>query len=106
MAEIKINEDQWNAVSDDEKVKILDGLRSTGALSDDDVIVGDPNVSELTADTVLEPMWNPLKDICKAVCDVAAGAALAWCTANTAGVGFAACVAAAEVARGECKRRC
>jgi len=106
MAEIKINENQWNAVSADEQRKIIDGLRSTGALQPDDVIVGDPSVPEITEETVFAPMWNPLKDLCKAGCDIAAAAALAWCTANTAGVGLAACIAAAELARAECKRRC
>jgi hypothetical protein len=106
MTEIKINASQWNAISDDEKNKIIEGLRSTGALQAEDVIIGDESVPELTAETVLQPMWNPLKDICKAKCDLDALAALAWCTANTAGLGLAVCLALAEEKRKKCKENC
>jgi hypothetical protein len=106
MTEIKINASQWNAISDDEKNKIIEGLRSTGALQAEDVIIRDNNVPELTAETVLQPMSNPLKDICKAGCDVIATGALAWCTAHTAGLGLTVCVAAAEKVREHCKSRC
>jgi len=106
MSEIKINATQWNAVSPEDQQKITEGLREAGSLRPEDVIVGDATIPEFTKSTQLEVMWNPLEDICKAACDVAAGTALAWCTANTAGIGLAACIAAAEVARKECKKRC
>jgi hypothetical protein len=106
MAEIRINEGQWAAISEEERSHIVDGLRKSGALQPEDIVVGDPSVAEMTADTPLEPMWNPLEDICKAACDVAAGTALGWCTLNTAGLGLVACIAAAEAARNACRDRC
>lgn len=106
MAEIRINAEQWNSVSSTEQQKILEGLRGTGALGPEDVIVADAAAPAFTEDTVMQPMWNPIKDLCKAACDTAAGMAVAWCTANTGGIGLAACLAAAEVARTHCRGRC
>ncbi len=106
MADISVNSAQWEALSAEEQKKITMGLQSTGAMKADDRIVGDPNVAPFTEDTELAPMWNPLKDLCKAGCDVAAATAAAWCTANTAGVGLVACLAAAEAARNVCRDRC
>ena len=106
MAQIRINKAQWEAVADSDKEAIIQGLRSTSALKIGDTIISDEDTPALTEDTLLEPMWNPLKGICKAACDVAATAAVAWCTANTVGVGLVACIALAEAARGECRNRC
>ncbi|MGZ3218580.1 hypothetical protein [Paracoccus sp. T5] len=106
MTDIPVNEAQWNAIAAAEQQKIEEGLRQTGAIKDGDRIVPDPNAPEMTADTTLDPMWNPLKDACKFACGVAAAAAAAWCTANTAGIGLAACMAAAESARRICEDRC
>ncbi len=106
MTDIKVNKYQWDSVSEADKEKITSGLRASGALGATDRIVGDPGVPEFTAETLLEPQWNPLKDLCKAACDTAAAAAVAWCTANTAGVATAACIAAAEAARQVCRDRC
>ncbi|TBW46844.1 hypothetical protein EZI54_23105 [Marinobacter halodurans] len=106
MTDIAVNDKQWDAIDDSEKKRITDALIQNGALSPGDRIVGDPNQPPFDENTKMEPMWNPIKDICKAVCDTTAAGAIAWCTANTAGVALAACVAAAEAARRECKRRC
>lgn len=106
MADVKINAQQWNSVSKEEQQRIENALRETGALKAGDRIVGAEDVPPFTADTELAPMWNPIKDVCKVACDSAAAAAVAWCTANTAGVGLAACVAAAEAARQVCRDRC
>ena len=106
MAEVRVNEAQWNAVPEGERKRIVDGLRQSGALQPGDTVVADASAPEMTADTPFEPMWNPLKDVCKAGCDVVATTAMAWCTANTAGLGTVACIAAAEAARNACKDRC
>lgn len=111
MAEIKINKSQWDEVDEDTRQKIVDGLRKVGALRADDKIVSAVDVAAFTVDpkfaAVQEPtalgfiaFRDPFRD---AACDIAAAGALAWCTANTAGVGYAACVAAAEAARNACK---
>lgn len=106
MADIKINKQQWDALSQEDQKAITDGLRSTGGLKIGDRIVGDPNVPPFDENTQFAPMWNPIKDLCKAACDLAAGTAAAWCTANTAGAGLVVCLAAAEAARQECHNRC
>ena len=106
MAEILVNKGQWDAVSSEERSRITEALRSSGAIREEDSIVGSPDVEAFTEDTQMEPMWNPIREPCKAACDVAATAAAGWCTANTAGVGLAACLAAAEAARRECRKRC
>ena len=106
MADILVNKQQWDSLSQDEQSEIVKGLRTTGAVKIGDRIVGDPNVKPFDENTQLEPMWNPLKSICKAACDATAAAGVAWCTANTAGIGLAVCLAAAEAARQECRRRC
>jgi hypothetical protein len=106
MAQIRVNKQQWEELSAADQQKIVDGLRGTGALKDGDTIIGDEDTPAFDENSTLEPMWNPIKDICKALCDTAAASAMAWCTANTAGIGLAACIAAAESARKECKKRC
>lgn len=106
MAEIKVNKDQWEAITADEQAAIFDGLRKTGAIKIGDRIVVDPVAPPFTENTEMEPMWNPLKDLCKAACDVAAATGAAWCTANTAGLGLVACLAASEAARQVCRDRC
>lgn len=106
MTDILVNNQQWDSLSKDEQKEIVKGLRSTGAIKIGDRIVGDPNVPPFDKNTQLEPMWNPIEDLCKAACDVAAASGAAWCTANTAGVALAACLAAAEAARRECRNRC
>lgn len=78
----------------------------TGALKEGDQIIGDPEVPPIDESTEFEPMWNPIKDICKALCDTVAAAAVAWCVANTGGLALPACIAVAEGARRECKKHC
>jgi hypothetical protein len=106
MSEIKVNRAQWDAVAAGDQRKIVEGLKTAGALKPADVVIADSGVPAFTRDTVMQPMWNPIKDLCKAGCDVAAAAAFAWCTANTAGVGLAACMAVANGAREACHRAC
>lgn len=106
MTNVTVNKQQWDSLDESERQKITKGLRESGAILESDSIIGSDAIAPFDAQTQLEPMWNPLQDLCKAACDVAAGTALAWCTANTAGVGLAVCAAAAEAARQECKNRC
>jgi hypothetical protein len=106
MADILVNKQQWDSLTPMEQDEIVKGLRSTGAIKIGDRIVGDPNAPVFDENTAMEPMWNPIKDVCKAACDAAAAGAAAWCSANTAGVALAACLAAADSARRECRRRC
>lgn len=101
MADVKIDKSKWDALSDEEKRKITDGLIKAGTLKSGDNIVGDAVVG-----TSVQPAWDPVGDICRGACDVAAGVGAAWCTANTVGVGLIACLAAAEAVRNECRNHC
>ena len=106
MAEVKVNAEQWNALSNDDQNRIVEALRETGALRDEDQVVADPDTAPFTEESTFEPMWNPIKDVCKMLCDSATAAAAAWCVANTGGVLLAACLAVAKVAQKECRKRC
>jgi hypothetical protein len=99
MTTIQVPKVHWDAVSDSDRRKIEEGLRAVGSLHAGDTLSPD---SQLHA----APSWDPGKDLCNAACDVAAGAAITWCIANTAGTATALCIAAAEAARTECKRHC
>ncbi len=107
MADIKINKQQWDALSQEDQKAISEGLRSCGSLKIGDRIIGDSSIEPIDENThfgVLD--WNPIKDACKALCDGAAASAAAWCTVNTGGPGLAVCLAAAAAARQECRKRC
>jgi hypothetical protein len=106
MADIRVNDRQWDAAGEAERNRIEKALRDNGALADGDRIVGSSDVPPFTADTELDPLWNPIKDICKAGCDVAAAAARGWCMVNTTGPALVACLGAVEAVRRECRRRC
>lgn len=106
MANILVNKDQWDSLTPTEQGAITKGLQVTGAIKAGDRIVGDSSAPPFDENTQFEPMWNPIKDLCKVTCDTAASAAVAWCIANTAGTALAVCTAAAEAARTECRRRC
>ncbi|WP_372782886.1 hypothetical protein [Phenylobacterium sp.] len=100
MVAISVPKERWDAVSEAERRRIEEGLRGVGALGKDD------SLSPEAAASLAVASWDPIKDLCNAACDVAAGAALAWCTANTGGAATALCIAATEAARQECKRHC
>lgn len=101
MAEVKVNKGQWDALGAQEQKQIQEGLVKSGAIREGDTIVGDTSVH-----ATQHPQWNPIQDLCKAACDVAATSGAAWCAANTAGAATALCLAAAEAARQECRNRC
>lgn len=111
---ISINEDQWNVLSSDEQERIVAAFRKAELIEQGDTIAGVRNapVEEDDKDgdenAVKKGMegWNPKKEICKKVCDAAAASAAGWCTANTSGAGLVACLAAAEIARKKCRKRC
>lgn len=100
MVEIKVKD--WEKLSAEEAKKITEGLIRAGALRAGDKIVPAPTMGAVT----VEPKWDPIGDLCRAACDTAAGAAFAWCMANTGGAATAICIVAAEVARNECRCHC
>ena len=101
MAELRVQ--GWNSLSESDKAKITEGLIKIGSVRPGSPLVdagAAPSAANITA------AWDPIGDLCRAACDVAAGAAAAWCTANTAGVATAVCFAAAAAAREECRKHC
>jgi hypothetical protein len=104
MSDITVS-NQWDAISKDEQEKITNGLRSCGSLKPGDNIVSGSTKS-FDPDSPISIQWDPIGDICRIGCDTAAGTALVWCDANTAGLGLIACVAAAEAIRQSCRNGC
>jgi hypothetical protein len=100
MTQISVDQGKWDAVPEEERRRIQAGLVQSGLLREGDVLAPGAALSDQ------DLQWDPIKDICKAACDVAAASAVAWCTANTGGAATALCIAAAESARQECRRRC
>jgi hypothetical protein len=105
MAEIKINQAQWEAIDNVQQQAIVAGLREIGALQAEDTIVADADTAAVTDESGMAPL-GLFSGVCKIACDVAAAAAGTWCTANTAGLGLTVCLAAAAVIRNECRSRC
>ena len=106
MANVGVNAVQWNALSDDEKSTITAAFREAKLIGADENLVADPAAPPYQSTSPEFMGWDPLEDLCKKGCDIAATAAAGWCSANTAGVGLVACLAAAEAARKHCRKKC
>ncbi|MEH6847837.1 MULTISPECIES: hypothetical protein [Bacillus cereus group] len=107
MAKIKISEETWSQVHEDEKKKIHNILIEAGSIDKEDKIVGDTAIPAHKEDEdIMTISWNLKKDLCKATCDVIAATAAAACTAGTEGFGLVACLAAADAAKDLCRDRC
>jgi hypothetical protein len=109
---VVIDASLFKAISPDEQAKITSILKDTKLLSKDGVFGDDSSdIVDAEAASVIADPQNFIKDLtkkfslCKTGCDVAAAAAAA-CTAGTAGIGLAACLAATEVARNACRDAC
>lgn len=103
MTDILVNKDQWDSLSAEDQERITKGIVDAGGIQADDTVVGDAATPPFDENTVLQPMGNPLQGVGSVVCDVAATAAAAWCTANTGGIGLAVCMAIVEKGRTICK---
>lgn len=106
MANIKVNKQQWEALTAGDRTAIENGLKGVGIIKGNDSIVVDTATPPFDGNSTLEPLSNPLTSICKAACDATAAEAVKWCTTNTSGIALAACIAVAESARGECHKLC
>jgi len=105
MAKFKINDKQWNALSKEDQKKVTQLLKRVGSLQEGDQIVGDAAAPELPAGDAW-PDWPKIPDFgCQFKCEVAGRAAQAACALLT-GPAMGICMAAAELALDECKRRC
>ncbi|MFZ1643278.1 MAG: hypothetical protein WAV07_17965 [Candidatus Contendobacter sp.] len=78
MADIKVNKDQWDALSQSEQDAIVKELREAGGLKIGDSVIGDSSVAPFDENTQFGPMANPiLEGLCKVACDTAAAAVVA-----------------------------
>ncbi|MFN5516207.1 MAG: hypothetical protein ACK5CA_16070 [Cyanobacteriota bacterium] len=111
---IAIDASLFSAISDEEKTKIEGILKNTTLLAKDGKFEGEAGLMADAQSMIADPQgfgdfFEDLidnLDACKIGCDVAASAAAAACTAGTAGVGLAACLAGVEVARNACRSAC
>jgi hypothetical protein len=100
MANIRINANQWNSLSEDGKHQIIQIYRNTGLLKGDDNVVPDSGVSRV--DNIGFPIPP---SVCRIACDVTATAAAAACAVLAPEL-VAACIAGAEIAREACRDAC
>lgn len=98
MTQIPVDKEAWDSISDEDKKKIENAFKKLHTIAPGDSFVGGAKQ--------IKPEWDPIGDLCRAGCDAAAAAAIAWCVANTGGAATAVCIAAAHAARDECRRHC
>ncbi|HEY4302857.1 MAG TPA: hypothetical protein VGM82_00210 [Gemmatimonadaceae bacterium] len=101
MASLKVNAQQWNSLSDDERTTIKSILADTGLAAHGDIT---PDASA-TLDSVDGPESTE-SIFCTIACNVAEAAAVAACTAATGGVALTICLAAAHAAGDLCRSKC
>ncbi len=96
--EVKVNQEEWAALSKDEQGKIEEIV---GSFFPDAKIVADPTTPK--SEGAEFRISNPL---CKIACDVAQKAAEAACLGLGNPIAIAACMAAAQAAGDFCRGKC
>ncbi len=108
--EVLINDTLWNKVNNEDKIKIQQGLKEIGILKEEQIIKGSKLKGYSENDELLNLSFSVsdiLKNPCKSLCDVTAGAAIEWCTTNIKNdTGLTACLVAVEAGYKLCKDRC
>jgi hypothetical protein len=114
---VKINEKQWNALSDEEKASVIRELIEGNVITGADDIETSSEVeafdegkakefgASLQIDGAQLMGWNPGKDLCRAKCQIAAAAGAAAC-ANLSGPAFAACMLVVNEGYRKCYNDC
>lgn len=102
MADMKLNAQEWTALSKDDQSKIAQVLRTSGLLGEHDNIVADSNIP---ATAVLGGGIKASGIFCKIGCDIAEAAAVAAC-GTLSGPAAAVCIAAAHAAGELCRSKC
>jgi hypothetical protein len=107
MAHIRLNEEQWNSLSDDQQSEIIQIMRDTGLLRDRDEIIPDPDAPSVSMLRLPEVSAGRIKEVlCKTACTAAEAAAITACAHLIEPLAVAACIAAAHALGEECRRRC
>lgn len=113
--DVKIENPYWDALSVDEQAHITDILKATKLLEKSDQLVSTPGESADSAAIQEFKLKLPslpklpfpvpgLHEVCQAACDVAAATAAAACSGSA--IVVAACLAAVEIGRQECRKHC
>jgi hypothetical protein len=97
---IKVNANQWQALSTADQSKISQILKDTGLLRDASITPDPATPASGPAAAGFLP-----SGVCKALCGVAEGAAVAAC-AGLAPIAAAACVVAAHAGADLCRSKC
>src|SRR5690242_16807152 len=99
MADIKVNSNDWEAASEQDRSKIRNVLTRAKLLQSDDRIVPDKDVGGAPTG------GGGQNDLCKAVCDVAQAAAIVECN-KLDGTAKELCIAVAKAAGDVCRGKC
>ncbi len=105
MAEIKINKEQWEGLSVEERARIEGILLGAGSLEPGDTLVADPGAAKVPVQDGDSFDGNPLKGICKALCDAAYTVAVVKCK-TLPPPWSSICIAVATTLRDKCKKQC
>lgn len=105
MADITLNQSEWNGLSDDVRNQITEILEQTGLLKVGDRIVTAPNAPTFT-DLTAQLLPSVSHNVCMTLCDVAQAAAHVACALLPDPVSIAACNAVAIAAGNTCRRTC
>ena len=102
---IKLNADQWNGLSDQDKKRMTQIISGhfKGSTIAPDANVAPVNVPVQPQGGLIPGFKNPF---CTAACDIGQAAAVAACSALSGGVAIAICVAAAQAAGDACRDSC
>lgn len=106
MANIRVNEAQWNQASEEERKSVTDLFQREGALEAGDQMIPDPSTPEFDPHKTIDLQWNPIKDACEMLCDGTALKIASECSLLTGGAAITLCLAGAEAFRQECRKHC
>ena len=105
MADITLNQNEWDELSQDVKNQITEILEQTGLLKEGDRIITAFNAPTF-ADLAALKLPSLSHNVCTTLCDVAQAAAHVACALLPDPVSIAACNAAAIVADNVCRITC
>jgi hypothetical protein len=100
-AELNVSAEVWSSVSEQDKAKITEIMRTTKLISDDDSFVPDASLTRTT------PEVEPLNIWCEIGCKTDYAAAVVACQALIeTPPAYVACLIAAEVGKDVCLDEC
>jgi hypothetical protein len=99
--DVKVNKQEWLALSDQDRKRIEEIPREAGAIGRDDKVVGDPGITTFTESNLIAADGP-----CQAACTAAYGRATRVCSALPHPGARALCYAAAMAAYAVCLRNC